>query len=89
MGGSLKVSAEAASTSTVMFEGDTDLAFGFVAIELSAGERGNDGEIDLVFRPVKSGAVSFSIGGQPLVVADFEGALDVVASTDPANLGET
>jgi len=87
-GGSLKVGSDAASTSTVVYEGPADLAFGFVAIELSAGDRGDDGEIDLVFRPVKAGTVSFGIGGQPLVTADFEGTLPKLDRVDPELLGE-
>jgi hypothetical protein len=88
-GGSIKVGSDLSSTTTVVYEGPADLAFGFVAIELSAGDRGDDGEIDLVFRPVKAGTVSYSIGGgQSFVYADLEGAQPGMARCDPMELGE-
>ncbi|CAM8633398.1 MULTISPECIES: gasdermin [Sphingomonadales] len=89
VGGSLSVGKETETTTTVTYEGDKNLAFGFVAIELSAGDRGDDGEFDLVFRPVKAGTVSFGVGaGQGVVFADFEGALPELKTVDPAELGE-
>ena len=87
-GGSLKVGSDTASTNTVIYEGPDDLAFGFVAIELSAGDRGDDGEIDLVFRPVKTGTVSFGIGGPALITADFDGALQRLERVDGELLGQ-
>lgn len=91
VGGSVSVGLESETTNTVTYEGPTDLAFGFVAIELSAGERGDDGEFDLVFRPAKPGTASFSLTGgsaQSVVFADFEGAMAGLASADAASLGE-
>ncbi len=88
IGGSVSVGAEAQSTTTIMYEGPKELAFGFTAIELSAGERGDDGEIDLVFRPVKAGDVSFSVLGGGFTPAAFEGALQGLETADPALLGE-
>jgi hypothetical protein len=88
-GGSIKIGSESETSTTVLYEGDTPLAFGFSAIELAAGERGDNGEIDLVLRPVKAGAVSYSLGGgQALVFADFEGALPTLSREDPAALDE-
>ena len=88
VGGSVTVGSEAQSTATVTYEGDKDLAFGFAAIELSAGERGDDGEIDLVFRPVNAGDVSFSVLGGGFVPATFDGALADLTACDPETLGE-
>lgn len=88
VGGSVAVSSESQSSATITYEGPKDLAFGFVAIELSAGERGDDGELDLVFRPVNAGDASFSVLGGPMRVADFEGALPSLDRCDPATLGE-
>lgn len=91
VGGSVSVGSESESSSTVTYEGSTDLAFGFVAIELSAGTRGDDDEIDLVFRPVKAGSASFSViggGAAALVFADFEGALSGLERVGPDALGE-
>ena len=88
VGGTVSVGTDSQSNTTVTYEGPTDLAFGFVAIELAAGERGDDGEIDLVFRPVKAGDASFSIMGGALATASFEGALPGLETLDPALLGE-
>lgn len=75
VGGNVQIGKESESTNTLSFEGPKDLAFGFAAIELAAGERGDDGELDLVFRPTKAGAVSFSLTGSAPTYADFDGAL--------------
>lgn len=89
VGGSVSVGSETQSTTTITYEGAKDLAFGFAAIELAAGERGDDGEIDLVFRPVNAGDVSFSVMGGGFVSASFEGALQGLERCDPATLGES
>ncbi|MBO9579677.1 MAG: hypothetical protein J7498_02155 [Sphingobium sp.] len=90
VGGSLSVGHEGETTTIVTYEGDKELAFGFVAIELSGGDRGDDGDFDLMFRPVNPGAISFGVGaGQGVVFADFEGALPMLAVADPETLGES
>jgi hypothetical protein len=91
VGGSVSVRSESESSSTVTYEGSRDLAFGFMAIELSAGTRGDDDEIDLAFRPVKAGSASFSVtggGAAALVFADFEGALRGLEHVEADALGE-
>lgn len=86
VGGSVSVGSEAEGTNTVAYEGAKELAFGFAAIELAAGERGDNGELDLVFRPTKAGTVTFSIAGASPVYADFEGALQDLEPADPEAL---
>jgi hypothetical protein len=83
VGGNVKVGKETESSTTVSYEGQKALAFGFAAIELAAGERGDDGELDLVFRPTKAGAVSFSLTGAGATYAEFEGALPDLGHMEP------
>lgn len=59
VGGKVKVGTEGSSRTTISYQGEVDLAFGFVAIELSAGEN-QDGELDLVLRPTKAGSIAMS-----------------------------
>lgn len=87
VGGNVSVGSESESTTTVQYDGGKQLAFGFAAIELAAGEMGDDGELDLVFRPTKAGSVSFSIAAPTAVYADFEGALTDLQAVDPEALG--
>jgi hypothetical protein len=88
VGANLEVGPESEGSHTVVYKGAEKLAFGFVAIELSAGVRGPDGELDLVFRPVKDGMIALSPDDQgPVVMADFAGAIDALPRIDPATVG--
>lgn len=89
VGGNISVGHEAESMTEVAYKGNKKLAFGFLAIELSAGERGDDGDFDLVFKPVKAGTIFKSVdsGGAP-ETADFDGAMAELKEVDPQVLGE-
>lgn len=86
VGGKVSVGSEGSGTSTVTYKGDRDLAFGFVAIELSAGDSNDDGELDLVFRPAKTGSIALSMGAPSVTPTLFEGplrSLDDLAEAEP------
>jgi len=90
VGGAVSVGIENESTSTLTFKGDKSLAFGFAAVELSAGENEQTGELALVYRPVKAGTVLMhAAAARPkLAVLDAGGALGSLRHSDPASLGE-
>ena len=90
VGGDVSVGLESEVTNTLSYKGNKKLVFGFAAIELSAGERGDSGDLNLVFRPVTAGAVSMSAdgSGSPPKPMDVEGALGDLKHVDPAALGE-
>ena len=75
VGGKVGVAAEGSGNTAVSYKGDTSLAFGFVAIELSAGDSNHDGELDLVFRPVKVGDVALSLASPAVERKLFDGPL--------------
>lgn len=84
VGGSVSVGTEASGSSTVSYKGDQSLAFGFVAIELSAGDSDHDGELDLVFRPIKPGGIALSTGVPAVKPKLFEGPIVQLERTDLA-----
>lgn len=88
VGGAVTVGRENEQTNTVSFEGQQELAFGFVAIELSAGDRDEDGHFDLVIRPAEAGSTALSFGAPSVRRADFEGPLDELPDADPDALGD-
>lgn len=75
VGAKVSVGGEGSATHTVSYTGERPLAFGFVAIELSAGDSNQDSELDLVFRPVKPGGIALSVGAPAVAPVLFEGPL--------------
>lgn len=89
VGGKVSVDRDSDASTTITYEGEAELAFGFQAIELAAGQRGDDGEIDVVYRPVRAGDASFSLSRGATsnsVFVDFEGAIDALKRLDPEAL---
>lgn len=75
VGGKVKVGSEGSARTTISYKGDVELAFGFVAIELSAGEN-EEGELDLVLRPTKPGNVALSASAPTADPVLFDGPLE-------------
>lgn len=74
VGGNVKVGVEDESKTAISYKGDVELAFGFVAIELSAGEN-HEGELDLVLRPSKPGSITLSASAPQVDPKLFDGPL--------------
>ena len=87
VGGKVKVGVENESTKTIGYKGDSELVFGFVAIELSALENAETGELVLGYEPVAPGKVALSVGDNPKL-ADFGAPLAALPEADPTTLGE-
>jgi hypothetical protein len=87
VGGKVKVGVENESTKSVAYKGDKELVFGFVAIELSALENAETGELSLGYEPVKEGTIALSVGDEPSYAAFAP--LSGLPEADPETLGES
>lgn len=74
VGGKVSVGSEGSGETGISYKGERELAFGFVAIELSASDNHN-GELHLVFRPTKPGGVTLSLSAPAADPKLFEGPL--------------
>jgi len=91
VGGNVSVGVESQASHTLTYKGQKHLGFGFAAIELAAGERADDdGDLGLVFRPVRAGTVAMAAGGggsAPMAM-ESDGAMTELKPVDPESLGE-
>lgn len=90
VGAEVSVAVESQATNTVSYRGKKQLAFGFSAIELSAGEQDGSDDLRLVYRPVEAGSVPMAArdDGAAAVKMEVEGSIRELGRADPQTLGE-